>query len=79
MAHDGTKSGFAIELTGKLAEDLSIPVIASGGAGTSQHFVDVFSKTKATGGLAASIFHFGEIPIPELKAALKNQNIEVRH
>ena len=78
MQHDGTKSGFAIELTSKLAKDLSIPVIASGGAGTSQHFVEVFSKTKATGGLAASIFHFGEIPIPDLKKELSNQNIEVR-
>jgi len=78
MAHDGTKSGFAIELTGKLAEGLNIPVIASGGAGTSQHFVDVFSQTKATGGLAASIFHFGEIPIPELKEELRRQEVEVR-
>ena len=78
MAHDGTKSGFAIELTGRLARDLNIPVIASGGAGNSQHFVDVFSKTEATGGLAASIFHFGEIPIPELKQELKNQKIDVR-
>lgn len=78
MAHDGTKSGFAIELTGKLAEDLSIPVIASGGAGTSEHFVEVFSKTKATGGLAASIFHFGEIPIPELKSHLHGAKIPVR-
>ncbi len=78
MAHDGTKSGFALELTGKLADDLSIPVIASGGAGSTQHFVDVFSKTKATGGLAASIFHFGEIPIPELKEELKKHGVEVR-
>lgn len=78
MEHDGTKSGFAIELTGKMAEELSIPVIASGGAGKMQHFFDVFSKTKATGGLAASIFHFGEIPIPELKQELENQNIQVR-
>ena len=78
MAHDGTKSGFAIELTSQLADELNIPVIASGGAGTCQHFVDVFSKTKATGGLAASIFHFGEIPIPELKEYLREAEIPVR-
>ncbi|WP_420316516.1 imidazole glycerol phosphate synthase subunit HisF [Ekhidna sp.] len=78
MQHDGTKAGFAIELTNKLASDLSIPVIASGGAGTSEHFAEVFEKTKATGALAASVFHFGEIPIPELKKELSKQNIEVR-
>ena len=78
MENDGTKSGFALELTGKLADEVDIPIIASGGAGTSQHFVDVFSKTKATGGLAASIFHFGEIPIPDLKAVLKEEQIAVR-
>ena len=78
MQHDGTKSGFALELTDRLAKNLSIPVIASGGAGTSQHFKQVFEQTKATGALAASIFHFGEIPIPELKEYLRNQKIEVR-
>lgn len=78
MAHDGTKSGFAIELTNRLADDLNIPVIASGGAGTSMHFREVFEKTKATGALAASVFHFGEIPIPKLKAFLKEGRIEVR-
>jgi len=78
MENDGTKAGFAIELTNKLAGNLNIPVIASGGAGTKAHFKEVFEQTKATGGLAASIFHFGEIPIPELKKELRNQNIEVR-
>lgn len=78
MQHDGTKAGFALELTGKLAQGLNIPVIASGGAGSKEHFAEVFEKTKATGALAASVFHFGEIPIPELKKDLNNQNIEVR-
>ncbi|MEQ6167739.1 imidazole glycerol phosphate synthase subunit HisF [Ekhidna sp. MALMAid0563] len=78
MANDGTKNGFAIELTGKLATDLNIPVIASGGAGASEHFQEVFEQTKATGALAASVFHFREIPIPELKKELSKQNIEVR-
>jgi len=78
MAHDGTKSGFAIELTNKVAGELSIPVIASGGAGTAEHFKEVFKKTKATGALAASVFHFGEIPVPKLKKFLSNQGLEVR-
>ena len=78
MANDGTKSGFAIELTYRLARDLSIPVIASGGAGSNDHFKEVFQKTQATGALAASVFHFGEIPIPKLKAFLNNKKIEVR-
>ncbi|MEQ9468554.1 MAG: imidazole glycerol phosphate synthase subunit HisF [Ekhidna sp.] len=78
MKNDGTKKGFAIELTSKLAAALNIPVIASGGAGSIGHFAEVFKKTKATGVLAASVFHFGEIPIPKLKAFLKNKNIEVR-
>jgi imidazole glycerol-phosphate synthase subunit HisF len=78
MANDGTKAGFAIELTNLLSEKLNIPIIASGGAGTREHFAEVFEKTKATGALAASVFHFGEIPIPELKEFLKNQKIDVR-
>lgn len=78
MQNDGTKAGFALELTQKLSESLNIPVIASGGAGTSEHFKEVFEKTNATGALAASVFHFGEIPIPTLKEFLSNQNIEVR-
>lgn len=78
MQNDGTKNGFAIELTNKLSSNLNIPVIASGGAGTSMHFQEVFEKTKATGALAASVFHFGEIPIPELKKELRSKNLDVR-
>ena len=78
MDHDGTKSGFALELTQAVCQVVSIPVIASGGAGLHQHFVDVFEQTPATGALAASIFHFGEIPIPQLKRYLHNQKISVR-
>ena len=78
MNTDGTKSGFAIEITKQLAELVNIPVIASGGAGTMQHFEDVFTETKATGALAASIFHFNEIEIPELKNYLKSKNLPIR-
>lgn len=78
MNNDGTKSGFALDITNKISHNANIPVIASGGAGTKQHFADVFTKTEANGGLAASIFHFGEIPIPNLKQYLKNKNIAVR-
>lgn len=78
MVNDGTKAGFAIELTNQLSEVLNIPIIASGGAGTSEHFAEVFEKTKATGALAASVFHFGEIPIPELKEFLREKKIDVR-
>ena len=78
MNTDGTKAGFAIEITKKLSELVNIPVIASGGAGTMQHFEDVFTETKATGALAASIFHFNEIEIPELKNYLKSKNLPIR-
>ena len=78
MNTDGTKSGFAIEITKQLAELVNIPVIASGGAGTMKHFEDVFTETKATGALAASIFHFNEIAIPELKNYLKSKNLSIR-
>ena len=78
MNHDGTKKGFAIDITRKLAENLPVPVIASGGGGTMQHFTDIFEKGKADAALAASIFHFKEIAIPELKRYLKNNNITVR-
>ncbi|NQZ76940.1 MAG: imidazole glycerol phosphate synthase subunit HisF [Ekhidna sp.] len=78
MQNDGTKAGFALELTGKLADDLNIPIIASGGAGNRAHFAEVFEKTNATAALAASVFHFGEIPIPSLKEFLNDQSIEVR-
>jgi len=78
MNTDGTKAGFAIEITKQLAELVNIPVIASGGAGTMQHFENVFTETKATGALAASIFHFNEIEIPELKNYLKSKNLSIR-
>jgi len=78
MDHDGTKSGFACEALAKMSEMLTIPVIASGGAGTKDHFVDVFTKGKADAGLAASIFHFDEISITELKNYLRIQDIPIR-
>ena len=78
MNNDGTKQGFAIDITNSVSASINIPVIASGGAGIKEHFVDVFRNTKATGALAASIFHFGEIPIPVLKQYLKDQNINIR-
>lgn len=78
MDHDGTKQGFALDPLSKLHEMLTIPVIASGGAGVMGHFMDVFVLGKADAALAASIFHFGEIKIPELKTFLKHKNINVR-
>jgi cyclase len=78
MNHDGTKAGFAIDITKELATTLPVPVIASGGGGTMQHFVDIFEEGKADAALAASIFHFKEIAIPDLKAYLKEKNIAVR-
>lgn len=78
MNNDGTKKGFALDITGKLAKNLNIPVIASGGAGKIEHFIDVFKIAEADAALAASIFHFGEIDIPDLKAELRNNKIEVR-
>ena len=78
MAHDGTKQGFAVELTRLAGEAARIPVIASGGAGTMAHFAEVFGAGEADAALAASIFHFGEVPIPDLKHYLTTQNIPVR-
>lgn len=78
MGRDGTKDGFDIDITNTIARNVGVPVIASGGAGSKPHFSDVFNRTPATGALAASVFHFGEIPIPELKDYLKAQNISVR-
>ncbi|PIB31952.1 imidazole glycerol phosphate synthase subunit HisF [Gaetbulibacter sp. 5U11] len=78
MNNDGTKAGFANEALAKLSETLNIPIIASGGAGTVQHFVDTFKEGKADAALAASVFHFGEIAIKDLKEALRDNNIEVR-
>ncbi|RME98232.1 MAG: imidazole glycerol phosphate synthase subunit HisF [Bacteroidetes bacterium] len=78
MNHDGTKAGFACEATAQLSQQLGIPIIASGGAGTEAHFAEVFTTGRADAGLAASIFHFGEIPIPKLKAYLRAEGIPVR-
>lgn len=78
MNNDGTKAGFALDITNDVSRQVNIPVIASGGAGQKKHFSDVFTKTQASGGLAASIFHFSEIPIPELKEFLKQENIAIR-
>jgi len=78
MDGDGTKNGFDLRITKLVSEAVSIPVIASGGAGAVNDFVKVFNETKATGALAASIFHFNEIGIQDLKQQLKTQKIEVR-
>ena len=78
MNHDGTKNGFALEITKWCSDNLSIPVIASGGAGNNQHFADVFNIANADAALAASVFHFGEIKIPELKQFLKKDGVNVR-
>ena len=78
MDHDGTKAGFANEALAKLSALVNIPIIASGGAGSVQHFTDTFIKGKSDAALAASVFHFGEIPIPTLKQELKNNSIQVR-
>ena len=78
MDHDGTKNGFAIELTSLISNSISIPVIASGGAGTIEHFEEVFKKGSADAALAASIFHFKEIEIKELKKTLQGKGIEIR-
>lgn len=78
MNHDGTKGGFALDITKKLSEELPIPVIASGGGGTSQHFADVFTQAHADAALAASVFHFKEIEIPALKNYLLQKNIAIR-
>lgn len=78
MNHDGAKNGFALDITRRLADALSVPVIASGGGGTMPHFVDVFNEGHADAALAASIFHFKEISIPELKRYLQDNQIAVR-
>lgn len=76
--NDGTKTGFAISILDQISKAINIPVIASGGAGTIEHFKEVFEKTKVSAALAASIFHFGMVSIPELKSYLKTQNISIR-
>lgn len=77
MNNDGTKGGFALDITRQVGQLVNIPVIASGGAGNMEHFKTVFEETKATGALAASIFHYGEIPIPTLKNYLRTQQIAI--
>ena len=78
MNNDGTKNGFANEALSQLSEIVNIPIIASGGAGTMEHFAETFINGKADAALAASVFHYQEIDIPELKQFLKNQNIAIR-
>lgn len=78
MDHDGVKQGFANEALAMLADALPIPVIASGGAGCREHFRDAFLVGKADAALAASVFHFGEIPIPDLKDYLIGEGIKIR-
>jgi cyclase len=78
MNHDGVKNGYANEALAELADNLDIPIIASGGAGKKEHFRDVFQQGHADAALAASVFHFGEIPIPELKQYLTQEGIKVR-
>ena len=78
MDHDGTKNGFANEALAKLSNELNIPIIASGGAGTQRHFADTFIKGKADAALAASVFHFKEIEIKDLKRYLLDKNIAIR-
>lgn len=78
MNHDGTKQGFAQDITRLLSDELPVPVIASGGGGKPEHFADVFRRAHADAALAASIFHFGEISIPELKSYLRQEGINIR-
>lgn len=78
MNNDGTKKGFALDITAQLSQNLNVPVIASGGAGNMEHFVDVFENAQADAALAASIFHYKEIEIPALKTFLYNKGVNVR-
>lgn len=78
MDHDGTKNGFANKALAKMSQEVNVPVIASGGAGTTKHFIDAFTEGKADAALAASIFHFGEVALPDLKKELKKHQIAVR-
>jgi cyclase len=78
MDNDGTKEGFAVEALDKLSRTVNVPIIASGGCGSMEHFKEVFERSNVDAALAASVFHFGEIQIPELKKYLKNHSIDVR-
>jgi cyclase len=75
---DGVKTGYSLDITAEIASRVNIPVVASGGAGTMEHFLEVFTKGKADAALAASVFHFGEIDIKQLKRYLRENNVEVR-
>ena len=79
MDHDGTKNGFANEALRQISEEVNVPIIASGGAGNIQHFVDTFVKGKADAALAASVFHYKEIEIKTLKEELEQQGVKVRN
>jgi cyclase len=78
MNHDGTRNGFALDITRRLSETLTVPIIASGGGGTGQHFADVFKEGAADAALAASVFHFKEMEIPALKKFLASEGVAVR-
>ncbi len=78
MNHDGTKQGFALDITAQLSEDLPVPIIASGGGGTEAHFLEAFTKGKADAALAASVFHYKEVAIPDLKQYLYQNGVPVR-
>jgi cyclase len=78
MNNDGTKQGFALDITGRLSQNLNVPIIASGGAGAMEHFADVFEKAQADAALAASIFHYKEMEIPDLKNYLYQRGVQIR-
>jgi cyclase len=78
MNNDGTKKGFALDITARLSQNLHVPVIASGGAGTMEHFAEVFEKAQADAALAASIFHYKEMEIPDLKTYLYKRGVQIR-
>jgi cyclase len=78
MNNDGTKNGFALDITSEISQLVNVPVIASGGAGKIEHFIEAFTIGKADAALAASIFHYNEIPIPVLKNELRKHNISIR-
>ena len=78
MTSDGTQNGFSLDITARLSDMLNIPIIASGGAGTPEHFYEAFDEGKADAALAASVFHFGTIPIPALKQYLSGRGIPMR-
>ena len=78
MDKDGTKDGYDIELTRTISEKVNVPIIASGGAGKPEHFVEVFTKGKADAALAASVFHYNQYPVPVIKEFLRKQGVNVR-